>query len=130
MQEAKRRAGLFDKPGCRTPKDGLGNACSWDSFAGVWRAADGTIAVSRRPARTDRPPPRGYRPAAADALPIDLEHAERAAARLQEIQTTTQLAQGLKASVQRSRERVAEVATHHIPLGRLLDLIDEETRAA
>ena len=82
---------------------------------------DGKIAVLRRPARTGRAPSRCYRPAAADALPIDPEHAERAAARLQEIQNTTQLAQGLHASVQRSRERVAEVAAQHIPLSRLLD---------
>ena len=125
-QEAKRRAGLFAQPGGRTPKDALGRRCSWDRVAGVWRDADGKIAVSRRPARTDRAPSRGYRPAASDALLIDPEHAERAAAQLQAIQNAMQLeqGQGLHASIQRSRERVAEVAAQHIPLSRLLDLID------
>ena len=142
VQEAKRRAGLFARPGGRTPVDAQsGKRCEWDSVSGVWRNAAGRIAVSRRPTRTDRATSRGFHPAVADAAPICPHHAELAAHRVQGQRQPQP--QGLHASIQRSRELLAarqpivrsaepgEAAVHApralmspIPLNHLLDLIE------
>ena len=142
-QEAKRRAGLFARPRGRAPVDAQsGKRCEWDSVFGVWRDAEGRIAVSRRPTQKHRVPSRGFHPAVADALPICPHHAELAANRVQDLQTQPQ-PEGLQASIQRSRKLLAarkpivrsaepgEAAVHApralmspIPLSHLLDLIE------